>query len=172
MAEHIWTDLNRATLESLALEAYRNRTLTAAQLRWLLGLETRIEMQGGDFRPAGQHRHGQAIGMEEWGYTQRDFVGIKPVGYPAACLQRVCQQIAMRQHGTLGKSRRSTGILENGEVIAGRWHGQIEDLYAALRVRCQHAAHHEQHLIFLQFFLGQAWFWMPGFALRKGIEPA
>ena len=39
-----WKDLLRAALESLALEAYRSRALTAAQLRRLLGFETRIQV--------------------------------------------------------------------------------------------------------------------------------
>ena len=39
-----WKDLPRAALESLALEAYRSRALTAAQLRRLLGFQTRIEV--------------------------------------------------------------------------------------------------------------------------------
>jgi len=39
-----WTDLPRAALESLALEAYRSRVLTAAQLRRLLGFQTRIQV--------------------------------------------------------------------------------------------------------------------------------
>lgn len=38
-----WQDLPRAALESLALEAYRSRALTAAQLRKLLGFETRMQ---------------------------------------------------------------------------------------------------------------------------------
>jgi len=37
-------DLPRAELESLALAAYRARALTAAQLRRLLGFETRIQV--------------------------------------------------------------------------------------------------------------------------------
>jgi hypothetical protein len=37
-------DLPRAALESLALEAYRSRALTAAQLRRLLGFETRMQV--------------------------------------------------------------------------------------------------------------------------------
>jgi hypothetical protein len=39
-----WKDLPRAALESLALEAYRSHTLTAAQLRRLLGFETRMQV--------------------------------------------------------------------------------------------------------------------------------
>ncbi len=39
-----WKDLPRAALESLALEAYRTRTLTAAQLRRLLGFQTRMQV--------------------------------------------------------------------------------------------------------------------------------
>ena len=39
-----WKDLPRAALESLALEAYRSRALTAAQLRRLLGFQTRMEV--------------------------------------------------------------------------------------------------------------------------------
>ena len=39
-----WKDLPRAALESLALEAYRSRTLTAAQLRRLLGFATRMQV--------------------------------------------------------------------------------------------------------------------------------
>ena len=42
--ESRWTDLRRAALESLALEAYRSRALTAAQLRRLLGFETRMQV--------------------------------------------------------------------------------------------------------------------------------
>ena len=41
-----WQDLPRAALESLALEAYRSRTLTTAQLRRLLGFESRYELDG------------------------------------------------------------------------------------------------------------------------------
>ena len=40
--ESKWKDLSRAALESLALEAYRSRAITAAQLRRLLGFETRM----------------------------------------------------------------------------------------------------------------------------------
>ena len=39
-----WKDLPRAALESLALEAYRSRALTAAQLRRLLGFDTRMQL--------------------------------------------------------------------------------------------------------------------------------
>ena len=39
-----WKDLPRAALESLALEAYRSRALTAAQVRRLLGFETRMQV--------------------------------------------------------------------------------------------------------------------------------
>jgi hypothetical protein len=39
-----WKDLPRAALESLSLEAYRSHALTAAQLRRLLGFETRTQM--------------------------------------------------------------------------------------------------------------------------------
>ena len=39
-----WKDLSRAALESLALEAYRSGVLTAAQLRRLLGFQTRMEV--------------------------------------------------------------------------------------------------------------------------------
>lgn len=39
-----WKDLPRAALESLALEGYRSRALTAAQLRRLLGFETRMQV--------------------------------------------------------------------------------------------------------------------------------
>ena len=42
--ESRWQDLPRAALESLALEAYRARALTAAQLRRLLGFETRMQV--------------------------------------------------------------------------------------------------------------------------------
>ena len=42
--ESRWIDLPRAALESLALEAYRSRALTAAQLRRLLGFETRMQV--------------------------------------------------------------------------------------------------------------------------------
>jgi predicted nucleic acid-binding protein len=39
-----WKDLPRAALESLALEAYRSHALTAAQLRRLLGFQTRMQV--------------------------------------------------------------------------------------------------------------------------------
>ncbi|HEV8039506.1 MAG TPA: UPF0175 family protein [Bryobacteraceae bacterium] len=42
--ESKWHDLPRAALESLALEAYRSGTLSAAQIRRLLGFETRIQL--------------------------------------------------------------------------------------------------------------------------------
>jgi Uncharacterised protein family (UPF0175) len=42
--ESRWKDLPRAALESLALEAYRSRVLTVAQLRRLLGFETRMQL--------------------------------------------------------------------------------------------------------------------------------
>ena len=42
--ESRWKDLPRAALESLALEGYRSRALTASQLRRLLGFETRIQV--------------------------------------------------------------------------------------------------------------------------------
>jgi hypothetical protein len=42
--ESRWKDLPRAALESLALAAYRSRALTAAQLRRLLGFETRMQV--------------------------------------------------------------------------------------------------------------------------------
>jgi chromosome segregation and condensation protein ScpB len=42
--ESKWKDLPRAALESLALEAYRSQALTAAQLRRMLGFETRMQV--------------------------------------------------------------------------------------------------------------------------------
>lgn len=39
-----WDDLPRAALESLALEAYRSRALTAAQLGRFLGFQTRTQV--------------------------------------------------------------------------------------------------------------------------------
>jgi hypothetical protein len=42
--QSMWKDLPRAALESLALEAYRSRALTAAQLRRLLVFETRMQV--------------------------------------------------------------------------------------------------------------------------------
>ena len=42
--ESTWKDLPRVALESLALEAYRSRALTAAQLRRLLVFETRMQV--------------------------------------------------------------------------------------------------------------------------------
>ena len=42
--ESKWKDLPRAALESWALEAYRSGTLTAAEVRRLLGFETRIQL--------------------------------------------------------------------------------------------------------------------------------
>jgi chromosome segregation and condensation protein ScpB len=38
-------DLSRAAFETLALAAYRERKISAAQLRQLLGYETRIEVE-------------------------------------------------------------------------------------------------------------------------------
>jgi hypothetical protein len=42
--ESKWKDLPRAALESLALEAYRSRALTAAQLLRLLVFQARMEV--------------------------------------------------------------------------------------------------------------------------------
>ena len=42
--ESKWKDVPRAALESLALEAFRSHVLTAAQLRRLLGFETRMQI--------------------------------------------------------------------------------------------------------------------------------
>jgi len=42
--ESKWKDLPRAALESLALEAYRSRALTAAQLRRLLVFGTQMQV--------------------------------------------------------------------------------------------------------------------------------
>jgi hypothetical protein len=42
--ESKWKDLPRAALESLALEAYRSRAITATQLRRLLAFETRMQV--------------------------------------------------------------------------------------------------------------------------------
>lgn len=42
--ESKWTDLPRAALESLAIEAYRSRALSAAQLRRLLGFATLMQV--------------------------------------------------------------------------------------------------------------------------------
>jgi hypothetical protein len=39
-----WKDLPRAALESLALEAYRSELLTSYELRRLLGMESRFEL--------------------------------------------------------------------------------------------------------------------------------
>jgi hypothetical protein len=39
-------NLERAALEAIALEAYRERKLTTAQLRQLLGFESRYELDG------------------------------------------------------------------------------------------------------------------------------
>lgn len=39
-----WANLPRGVLESLALEAYRSGTLSSPQLRWLLGFESRMEV--------------------------------------------------------------------------------------------------------------------------------
>ncbi len=40
------SDLSRAALESIALEAYREHRLSTAQLRRLLGFESRYELDG------------------------------------------------------------------------------------------------------------------------------
>jgi len=42
--ESSWKDVPRVALESLALEGYRSGALTAAQLRRLLGFETRMQV--------------------------------------------------------------------------------------------------------------------------------
>ena len=42
--ESKWKVLPRAALESVTLEAYRSRALTAAQLRRLLAFETRMQV--------------------------------------------------------------------------------------------------------------------------------
>ena len=42
--ESKWKDLPRAALESLAIEGYRSRALTAAQLRRFLVFETRMQV--------------------------------------------------------------------------------------------------------------------------------
>jgi hypothetical protein len=42
--ESKWKDLPRAALEGLALEAYRSKVLGPAQLRRLLGFETRMQV--------------------------------------------------------------------------------------------------------------------------------
>jgi len=42
--ESKWKDLPRAALESLALEAYRSHALSTAQVRRLLGFETRMQV--------------------------------------------------------------------------------------------------------------------------------
>jgi len=39
-------ELPRAALEAMALEAYRERKLTTAQLRRILGFETRYQLDG------------------------------------------------------------------------------------------------------------------------------
>ncbi|HLJ49275.1 MAG TPA: UPF0175 family protein [Bryobacteraceae bacterium] len=39
-------DLSRVALEAIALEAYRERKLTTAQLRRLLGFDSRYELDG------------------------------------------------------------------------------------------------------------------------------
>ena len=39
-----WGDLRRRTLESLALEGFRERVLTTEEVRQLLGFETRLEV--------------------------------------------------------------------------------------------------------------------------------
>jgi hypothetical protein len=41
-----WQDLPRAALESLALEGYRSGALTQAQVRRMLGFETRLQVDG------------------------------------------------------------------------------------------------------------------------------
>jgi hypothetical protein len=54
-------DLSRSAFEALALTAYRERKITAAQLRQLLGYETRMEVD------AFLQKHG--VELE---YTQED----------------------------------------------------------------------------------------------------
>ncbi len=39
-------DISRAALEAIALEAYRTRKITSAQLRGLLGFQTRLDLDG------------------------------------------------------------------------------------------------------------------------------
>jgi predicted HTH domain antitoxin len=40
------SDLSRAALEAIALEAYRERKISTAQLRRVLGYQTRMEVDG------------------------------------------------------------------------------------------------------------------------------
>jgi hypothetical protein len=49
VAKHLaarWQNLPRAALESLALEGYRSGALTQSQVRRMLGLQTRMEVDG------------------------------------------------------------------------------------------------------------------------------
>ncbi len=43
MSQH-WQDLSRHTLEALVADAYRAGVITAGQVRSILGLETRVEV--------------------------------------------------------------------------------------------------------------------------------
>lgn len=67
-------DLSRAALEAIALEAYRERKITTAQLRRLLGFESRYELDG--FLK--QH----AVWLEyTWGDLERDRETHRQLGF-------------------------------------------------------------------------------------------
>ena len=68
--ESKWKDVPRAALESLALEAYRSRALTAAQVRRLLGFQTRMEVDA--FLKAHEIFDYSAVDFEQDRETLRD----------------------------------------------------------------------------------------------------
>src|SRR6266851_9472904 len=108
--------------------------------------------------------------MEEGCHAECHFSGCLRLWCPVARLYSIGQQVAMRQHGAFGKSRGSTRVLQNSQVITGSLDRQIENLDAFLRVGLQHVAHGMQHWIFVTLLVGQAWLSMPGIELAEGIE--
>jgi Uncharacterised protein family (UPF0175) len=67
------TDLPRRVLEGFALEEYKSRRISKAQLRCLLGLETRYELDG--FLKA--HRVSPNVTIED---VRRDMQDLKSLG--------------------------------------------------------------------------------------------
>lgn len=59
-----WEDLPRRTLEALAADAYRHGLLTGGQVRRLLGLGTRLELDA-FLKQAGAHLHYTVEDLEQ-----------------------------------------------------------------------------------------------------------
>jgi Uncharacterised protein family (UPF0175) len=61
---HQWRDLPRHALEALVADAYRHGVLTAGQVRRLLGLPTRLEVDG-FLKQAGAYLHYSEQDLED-----------------------------------------------------------------------------------------------------------